>query len=192
MHSPRPTRAEVSDVALAVRSGADAVMLSAESAAGDYPVESVTMMDTVARQTEAYQWQQGAFGSLSTRDDSLAYPSVADALAQATAQLSRDLKVRAILVISRSGRTAAVTSASRPGAPIIALSPDPVTCRRATLLWGVIPVTVDTSELDDPRPLARRLASELGFGVGGQKLLVVRGFGTNPSSDMPGVTVVSI
>ena len=103
VHQPRPTRAEVSDVALAVRSGADAVMLSAESAAGSYPVASVAMMDTIARETEAYLWQQGHFGGLASAEPVSPPLATEDALARSTAQLSRDLRVRGILVVSRSG-----------------------------------------------------------------------------------------
>ena len=191
---PRPTRAEVSDVSLAVRSGADAVMLSAESAAGRYPLEAVAMMDTIARETEAYLWQHGAFGGLSSKNDGSSSMAVADALARSAAQLSRDLWARTILVISRSGRTAAVMSSSRPAAPIVATSPQASTCRMATLLWGVIPVVVEPNELDDPQALARSLARELGFGVEGQKLLLVPlcAFGTDPSGDAPSVAVVTI
>ena len=189
---PRPTRAEVSDVSLAVRSGADAVMLSAESAAGDYPLEAVAMMDTIARETEAYLWQHGAFGFLSSTYDAPSPLAIEDALARSAAQLSRDLLVRTILVISRSGRTAAVMSSSRPAAPVVATSPEASTCRMATLLWGVIPVVVEPNELDDPQALARNLARELGFGVEGQKLLLVRGFRTDPRRDTPSVAVVTI
>ncbi len=117
VEKPRPTRAEVSDVALAVRSGADAVMLSAESAVGKYPVAAVEMMDTVARETEAYLWHVGGFRVLSQTQDAPGPLPVEDSLAKAMAQLSRDIRARAIVVISKSGRTAQVMSASRPGAP---------------------------------------------------------------------------
>ncbi len=190
-----PTRAEVSDVAYAVRSGADAVMLSAETAAGKYPIAAVKMMDTIARQTEAYIWHRSAFLGLALPDGSedRAHPvAVEDAMAKSTAQLSRDLRVRSILVISRSGRTAAVISASRPAAPIVTTSPDPATCRASALLWGVIPVVVEPRELEHPGKLGRRIARELDFGTEGQKLLVVRGFGNDPARDMPSVTVVTI
>jgi pyruvate kinase len=192
IQNPRPTRAEVSDVSLAVRSGADAVMLSGESAAGRYPVQAVAMMDTIARETEAYLWQQGAFGELTTVTGGPPPLAVEDALARSTAQLSRDLRVRTILVISRSGRTAAVMSSSRPAAPIVATSPRADTCRLATLFWGVIPVVVGTEELDEPQSLARKLARDFGFGGEGQTLLVVRGFGTDPTRDTPSITVVTI
>ena len=149
-------------------------------------------MDTIARETEAYLWQQGAFGGLSSTNEAPSPVEVEDALARSVAQLSRDLWVRTILVISRSGRTAAVISSSRPAAPIVATSPQASTCRMATLLWRVIPVVVEPNELDDPQALACCLARELGFGVEGQKLLLVRGFGTDPSRDTPSVAVVTI
>ncbi len=192
IHQPRPTRAEVTDVAFAVRSGADAVMLSGESAAGKHPLAAVEIMDTIARQTEGYLWHQEAFGGLSTRAEVTPPLPVEEAMARSTAQLSRDLLVRTILVISRSGRTAAVMSSSRPAAPILTASAYPATCRMAGLLWGVLPVVVNPKALDDPRKLARRIARELGFGAEGQKLLVVRGFGTDPLRDTPSVTVVTI
>ncbi len=181
VEKPRPTRAEVSDVALAVRSGADAVMLSAESATGKYPVQAVEMMDTVARETEAYLWHAGGFRGLSQNQDSVAPMPAEDALAKAMAQLSRDMQARAIVVISKSGRTAQVMSASRPAAPIVATSPDPSTCRKTGVLWGIIPRLVEEKEFERPEDLARRLARDLGLGVEGQNVLLVRGFGNDPS-----------
>jgi pyruvate kinase len=185
VEKPRPTRAEVSDVALAVRSGADAVMLSAESATGKYPVLAVEMMDTIARETEAYLWHAGGFRVLSepleAPVDSAAPMPAEDALARAMAQLSRDIQARAIVVISKSGRTAQVMSASRPAAPIVATSPDSGTCRKTALLWGIIPRLVEEKEFDRPENLARRLARDLGLGVEGQTVLLVRGFGGDPS-----------
>ncbi len=188
---PRPTRAEVSDVALAVRSGADAVMLSAESAVGKYPVQAVEMMDTVARETEAYLWHAGGFRVLSKAlgeaPDSAAPLPAEDALARAMAQLSRDIHARAIVVISKSGRTAQVMSASRPAAPIVATSPDSGTCRKTAVLWGILPRLVEEKEFERPEDLARRLALDLGLGSEGQSVLLVRGFGGDPS-----ITVVAI
>jgi pyruvate kinase len=186
VEKPRPTRAEVSDVALAVRSGTDAVMLSAESAVGKYPVPAVEMMDTIARETETYLWQAGGFRVLSQSQESAAPLPAEDALAKATAQLSRDIRARAIVVISKSGRTAQVMSASRPAAPIVATSPEAGTCRKTAILWGIIPRLVE-SEFDRPEELARHLARDLGLGDGGQNVLLVRGFGGDPS-----ITVVTI
>ena len=189
---PRPTRAEVSDVANAVRGGADAVMLSAETASGKYPVEAVKMMDDIARQTEAYLWRQGAFGSL-TRHCEIARPfQIDDALSESMAQLSRDLLVRAIIVISLQGHSLAVMSSSRPAAPMIGICPDHRSSRIASLLWGVIPVTVDPAEIDNPNLLARRIILELGLAIEGQTILVVRGFSSNPKQNTPSVTVVTV
>jgi pyruvate kinase len=187
VEKPRPTRAEVSDVALAVRSGADAVMLSAESAVGKYPVQAVEMMDTIARETENYLWQAGAFRDL-TKPAAAAPPLHAeDALARAMAQLSRDILARGIIVISKSGRTAQVMSASRPAAPIVATSPDPRTCRKAGALWGIIPRLVEENEFEHPEELARRLAKDLQLGAQGDSVILVRGFAEDPS-----ITVVTI
>ncbi len=187
VEKPRPTRAEVSDVALAVRSGADAVMLSAESAIGKYPVAAVEMMDTVARETEAYLWSAGGFRVLSQGQDSQTPLLLEDALAKAMAQLSRNIHARAIVVISKSGRTAQVMSASRPAAPIVATSPESGTCRKTAVLWGIIPRLVEEREFERPEELARRLARDLGLGEVGQSVLLVRGFGGDPS-----ITVVTI
>jgi pyruvate kinase len=88
---------------------------------------------------------------------------------------------RAIVVISKSGRTAQVMSASRPAAPIVATSPDPGTCRKTAVLWGIIPRLVEEAEFEHPEDLARALARDLGLGVEGQNVLLVRGFGNDPS-----------
>jgi pyruvate kinase len=189
---PRPTRAEVSDVANAVRHGTDAVMLSAETAAGKHPVEAVKMMDDIARQTEGYLWRQGAFGSLSRHDAPVAPLSIEDAISKSMAQLSRDLLVRAILVLSFQGRSTAVMSASRPGAPIISLCPDYRSCRAANLLWGVIPVKADPAGIESPHVLARQTAVDLGLAAEGDTVLVVSGFSNDVVLNRPSVTVLTV
>ena len=189
---PRPTRAEVSDVANAVRSGADAVMLSAETAAGKYPVETVKMMDDIARQTEAYLWRQGAFASL-TRNHEAARPfPIEDALSESMAQLSRDLLARAIMIISFQGRSLAVMSSSRPAAPMIGICSDHRSSCIANLLWGVIPVTADPDEIENPDLLAKRIVLELGLAVEDQTILVIRGFSRDAKQNTPSVTIVTL
>lgn len=184
----RPTRAEVSDVAHAVMSGADAVMLSAETASGAHPVAAVAMMDRIARQSEGWLWSQGAFGTI-VREQS--EDSIAEALATATAQLSRDLGVRAIVVVSRTGLSASVMSAARPAAPIIALTADPAVCRRLRLCWGLVPVRVQEVELRDPAALAVSAAQELDLAPDGSRLLLVQGFQIDAESSRPSVTVLT-
>jgi len=186
----RPTRAEVTDIAHSVSSGADAVMLSAETASGAHPVAAVKMMDRIARQTEAYLWHQGAFGSITGDGPDPRSDRFGVALARATAQLSRDLEVRAIVVISRSGTTTAEVCSARPAAPILAVSPDAETCRRVALLWGAVPVEIDEARLADPIGLARELARGERLARPGQAVLLVRGFHSDPTRNTPSVTVI--
>jgi pyruvate kinase len=175
---PRPTRAEVSDVSHAVFAGADAVMLSAETAAGAYPVKAVEMMDRVARQVEGWQWIEGGFRSLTAGERERPAPlPLREAVARSTAQLSRDLRVRAVVVRTRHGTTAEVVAATRPAAPIIALTMDASVYRRMNLLWGVIPRLIDASEFERPQSVARRHACELALAEEGQTILLLAGFG---------------
>jgi pyruvate kinase len=186
----RPTRAEVTDIAHSVFSGADAVMLSAETASGAHPVEAVAMMDRIARQAEGYLWTQGAFGSMSDTSHHVASERFGAALARATAQLSRDLQVRAIVVISHSGTTTAEICSARPAAPVLAVSPDAATCRRVALLWGALPVCVGRRQLRDPLRLARELALSHALARPGQAILLVRGLHSVARLNTPSITVL--
>jgi pyruvate kinase len=182
----RPTRAEVSDVSNAVFGGADAVMLSAETAAGQFPVQAVQMMDRVARQVEGYQWTTRAFDNPDGGDPAPPMP-LYDAVARSTALLSRDLRVRGIVVLSKHGTTARVVSAARPAAPVIAMTMDPATCRRMSLLWGVLPVQIEPADLDRMHDLARRLVRQFGLADDGF-ILLVAGLG----SASPAITVLRL
>lgn len=185
----RPTRAEVSDVAHAVMSGADAVMLSAETASGRHPHAAVEMMDRIARQAEGWLWQRGAFGSIERGE---ATGDVARALATATAQLSRDLGVHAVVVVSRSGLSAGIMSAARPAAPIVAVTSFRETCRRLRLCWGLVPVLVAEAELEEPAALACEQATSLGLAEPGDHVLLVQGFQLDPAASRPSVSVLTI
>ena len=152
--NPRPTRAEVSDVSTAVFGGADAVMLSAETASGRYPLGVVEMMDRVVRQVEACQWEEGAFGASPARDTNNLRLCPCTRPSPARPPSYRDdLRMRAIVVRSHTGRTASVVAAARPAAPVIAVTPDAATCRRMNLLWGVIPMQIDAQEV--PHAMSR-------------------------------------
>jgi len=105
--------------------------------------------------------------------------------------LSRDLLVRAIVVISMNDRSLAVMSSSRPAAPIVGICTDHRSSRLANLLWGVIPITVDPAEIDNTHSLAKRVI-EIGLAVEGQNILIVRGFSDDPKQNTPNLTVVTI
>jgi pyruvate kinase len=131
--SPVPTRAEVSDVANAIYEGADAVMLSAESAAGDYPVEAVAMMDTIAQTVEREESYRRAIDA----GPALERDTVADAITAAAREVAEATSVKAICCFTHSGTTALLASRERPTVPILALTPIDTTARRLSLAWGL-------------------------------------------------------
>ncbi len=195
----RPTRAEVSDVSTAVMSGADAVMLSAETAAGAFPVRAVETMDRIARETEGVIWRRSAFGSFFDESGGGGSPfeireptPLSRAIARATAQLSRDLLVRAILIISEGGTTARMVSAARPASPLLAVSPSFASCRTMNLLWGVVPICVDERELVRPNAMVRQLVRDFDLGNPGEYVLRVSGFHQDPQQSIPTISVISL
>jgi pyruvate kinase len=140
IENPRPTRAEASDVANAILDGTDAVMLSAETAIGQYPVEAVRAMARIIREIERATYEEPASQGPRRRADSRSGPvSVEDAIAVATTAAADMLRVPAIVCFTRSGFTARKISALRPSTPIVGLSTEPTTCRQLSLVWGVRP-----------------------------------------------------
>jgi pyruvate kinase len=140
IENPRPTRAEVSDVANAIYDGSDAVMLSAESAAGKYPVESVAMMSKIVVETET---QMQVLGQKYEAGSSAKKPrilSVPETICECMAHSAQDLDLAAIAIFTESGNTARLLSKFRPEAPIYALSPFEDVVNRSMLLWGTVPI----------------------------------------------------
>ncbi len=133
IESPVPTRAEVSDVATAIYEGADAVMLSAESAAGKYPVEAVTTMDAVAREVES----DPTYRVVIEASRRIERHTVADAIVSAAREIAESTDIKVICCFTQSGTTAALTARERPRVPIIALTPLIGTARRLCLSWGI-------------------------------------------------------
>ncbi|WP_188575290.1 pyruvate kinase [Azorhizobium oxalatiphilum] len=130
--APAPTRAEASDVATAIYDGADAVMLSAESASGQYPLETVQMMDRIIRSTEHHKLYPSILAANSVDEEH----SPPHAVAAAAATLAENIEAVAVVGFTSSGTTAARIARKRPPVPIVAITPDPAVARRCTLLWG--------------------------------------------------------
>jgi len=137
IENPRPTRAEASDVANAVYDGTDAVMLSAESAAGKYPVEAVKMMDRIVVESEAQMLADPTFSRPISRHVRL---SISETICESMAHAAEDLDIAAIAVFTETGTTARQLSKWRPKPPIFALSSVPKVIHRMNLLWGVHPI----------------------------------------------------
>ena len=181
--APTPTRAEVSDVATAIYDGADAVMLSAESAAGAWPVESVAMMDRIARQVETDPGYARRLHFTETKAD----PTTADALAEAARDIAVTVGARAIVCFTLSGSTARRVSRERPSVPLLVLTPNRDTARRAGLLWGVHAVTTrDVANFEEMVAKAKRMALRHGLAKGGDRVIVMAGvpFGTPGSTNV--------
>jgi pyruvate kinase len=181
--SPTPTRAEVSDVATAIYDGADAVMLSAESAAGQYPVEAVTMMDRIAASVERDPSYQARIHFTQTRLE----PTTADALAGSARQIANTISATAMLCYTSSGSTARRIARERPSVPLLAMSASMITARRMGLLWGVHAVhTRDVSSFEEMVEKAKRMALRHQLAKGGDRLIVMAGipFGTAGSTNV--------
>ena len=183
IESPAPTRAEVSDVANAVYDGADAVMLSAETAAGDWPVESVAIMDRIAAQVERDDAYLPRVRFLDTPPDS----TTADALSHACMTIADTVAIKAIVVFTMSGSTARRVVRERPATPVMVLTPSLAIARRTALLWGTHPVpTKDIGSFEEMIAKGKRMALRHGFGEAGTKLIALAGvpFGTPGSTNL--------
>ncbi len=181
--SPTPTRAEVSDVATAIYEGADAIMLSAESAAGQFPVEAVGVMNRIAEEVES----DALYRSIIEAQHAAPEPTGADAIADAARQIADTLELSALVCWTSSGSTALRVARERPKPPIVAISPNLSTGRRLSLVWGVhCVVAQDARDQDDMVERACRIAFREGFAKAGQRVIVVAGvpLGTPGATNM--------
>src|SRR5262245_17658988 len=181
--SPVPTRAEVSDVSTAIFEGADAIMLSAESAAGQYPVEAVSTMNRTAEEVERDPIYQTIMHAQRTEPEATG----ADAISAAARQIADTLDLAAIVCWTSSGSTGLRVARERPNSPIVAISPKISTGRRLSLVWGVhCIVAEDAHDLDDMVERACRLAFRDGLAKAGQRVIIVAGvpLGTPGATNM--------
>ncbi len=174
--SPVPTRAEVSDVAQAIYEGADAVMLSAESAAGDYPIEAVTTMNNVAEEVE----RDPIYRQVIEASRTASRATVADAITVAAREVAETTNVKAICCFTSSGTTATRASRERPRVPIIALTPELKTARKLALTWGLHCSVVTAVERFKMAVVgAAKVAREDGFATDDDKIVVTAGIPFN-------------
>ncbi len=181
--APAPTRAEVSDVATAVFEGADAIMLSAESASGRYPTEAVTMMSKIADEVE----RESVYRTIIAAQRAAPERTGADAVAMAARDMAETLDLKAIVAWTDSGATALRISRERPRSPILALTPNRDTARRLTLVWGVqAVVTKDAHDVDDMANRACKFAVRQGFAAPAERIVIIAGvpFGTPGATNM--------
>lgn len=174
----RPTRAEASDVYNAILDGTDAVMLSAESASGKYPVKSVAVMAHIANEAETYLFENRAQATRNLFSGSTisGQESISNAIGAATVEISEALKPTAIVTTTISGYTAQRVAKERPRTPIICATPSEVTFRRMALVWGVIPLLVkEYSTIDEMISIITRTARDEGLVHRGDTLIIIAG-----------------
>jgi len=189
IHAPAPTRAEASDVATAIYDSADAVMLSAETAAGDYPLEAVSMMDRIICQVEGDE-QYSAI-----RDASRPPPTgtMHDAISAAARQVAHTLKVAAIVTFTSSGSTTLRAARERPDVPVLSLTTDVGVARQLALVWGAHSVVAPTvRSFTEMMLVAVQFAQEQGFAQWQEQIVITSGvpFGRAGTTNILRVAVV--
>ena len=172
IESPSPTRAEVSDVATAIYDGADAIMLSAESAAGKWPIESVAMMNAIGEAVESDPMHGDRIHFTVVRSD----PTTADALSESAKNIARTIEAKAIVCFTTSGSTARRIARERPGVPVMVLTPRMDTARRSGLLWGAYAVhTRDVDSFEEMVAKAKRMVLRHHLAAAGDRVIVMAG-----------------
>jgi pyruvate kinase len=181
--APVPTRAEASDVATAIYEGADAVMLSAESASGRYPVEAVAMMDRIVARTEADPLYRQLIEASHTQPQK----NTADAIGWAARSIAGLLDVAAMVAYTNSGASALRMSRERPRAPILGMTPRRATARRLALVWGVNAVLChDVADVPEMTEVAVATARKLNLASSGQTIVIAAGmpFGSSGTTNL--------
>ena len=175
--NPRPTRAEASDVYNAILDGTDAIMLSAESASGDYPVRSVEVMSEIARIAEEHIWDNREQGqNRLVIDTQEATENISNAISDVTFQISEALSPRAIITTTLSGYTARRVAKERPRTPIICMTPSETTYHRMALVWGVLPMLVpEFNTIDEMISIIVRAAHDEGLVHRGDIIIIIAG-----------------
>ncbi len=172
MKNPRPTRAETTDVANAIYDGTSAIMLSGETAAGAYPVESLRTMARIAERTERDINYKKRFSSRELQDA----PNVTNAISHATVTTAHDLGAKAIITVTKSGTTARMISKFRPDCPIICCTPTPSVLRQMNLSWGVIPLMAEEkTNMDELFDHAVDCAVGAGYLTSGDLVVITAG-----------------
>ena len=188
IHNPRPTRAEISDVANAVYDGSSAVMLSGETAAGKYPVEAVRAMAKIVEQAE----KNTQYIQL-IKDEQFIISTTGEALSHSACTLARDLKAKAIVVCTTTGKTARMVSRFRPQIPIIGLTTDEKAFRQLALSWGVLPMmSEEYNSVDILFYFAKQAAKESGLVKKGETVVMTGGtpIGKGGNSSLINVAVL--
>ena len=172
IEAPTPTRAEASDVATAVYEGADAVMLSAESAAGKFPVEAVRMMESIIAEVESDPHYRVATDAAHPQPEA----TISDVICQSLRQAAAILPIKAIVTYTMSGKTTLRAARERPAAPILCLTPDLATARRMALVWGAYAMqTPEAAQVDEIVDEAARAAAAAGFAAPGELIAIAAG-----------------
>ena len=171
-YNPRPTRAEVTDVANAIYDGTSAIMLSGETAAGMHPIEAVQTMARIATRTEADVNYRDRFYQVQINE----YANVTNAISHASCTTAHDLKAAAIITVTKLGKTARMLSRFRPEMPIIACSPEPESCRHMNMSWGVFPILIpEMTGTDELLSTAVNAAQESGCVQPGDLVVITAG-----------------
>jgi pyruvate kinase len=171
-HNPKPTRAEASDVANAILDGTSAVMLSGESAAGMYPVQSVSTMSTLALRAEAALSEYGYLQKILPAASNV----ITEAVSQASVSMAQNLKAVAIFSLTETGFTSRLVSKYRPDCPILAITASSRVARKLSMNWGVIPILYEGERTDEAKiEFAVQRAKELGYLATGDTVIATAG-----------------